>query len=416
MKKKLIIFIALLVCCLNVISPLAVQAQGELAIVEGSVQIEFPSILEFKLSAQSNAEINEIRLHYVVSRVSYVPVTSEVFVEFQPGTAVDVNWTWDMRRTGGLPPETDIDFWWTVRDSQGNEVVTSPARIQFNDLRYEWRHITENMVKIYWYEGNETFVRELMATAQQVVSRLGRDTGAYLEQEVKIYIYANSGDLQGAMVFPQEWTGGVAYPRYGTIAIGISPGNLDWGKRAMAHELAHLVAHQMTLNPYNDVPTWLDEGLAMWAEGEPEVDLEAVFKRAAAEDKLVSVRSLSSPFSAHADEAGLSYLQSYSFVEYLISSYGQDKMLELLTTFRNGSGYDAALESTYGFDMDELNTLWRNYLALPEPEPLAEAEPTNDNKEQSTSPVLLWAGAGGAVFILSVSGFALVKWTRSRRS
>jgi len=75
------------------------------------------------------------------------------------------------------------------------------------------------------------------------------------------------------------------------------------------------------------------------------------------------VQSLSSPFSAYADKALLSYAQSYSLVEFLITSYGQAKMLELLNTFRQGSSYDAALERVYDFDMDELDSLWREYIA-----------------------------------------------------
>ncbi|GAG47284.1 unnamed protein product, partial [marine sediment metagenome] len=80
------------------------------------------------------------------------------------------------------------------------------------------------------------------------------------------------------------------------------------------------------------------------------------------EDNLLSVRSLSSPFSAYAEEAILAYAQSYSLVEFLISSYGQGKMLELLNIFRQGSSYDAALDKAYGFDTDGLDTLWQEYV------------------------------------------------------
>ncbi|GAI47128.1 unnamed protein product, partial [marine sediment metagenome] len=132
---------------------------------------------------------------------------------------------------------------------------------------------------------------ELMAAAHQALARLAEDTGAHLEKPVVIYIYADAQDLQGAMIYPQEWTGGVAFTRYGIIAIGIAPDNLYWGKRAVAHELTHLVIHQMTLNPYSDLPTWLDEGLAMYAEGALEPVFATYLNRAIAEDTLISVRS-----------------------------------------------------------------------------------------------------------------------------
>ena len=199
-------------------------------------------------------------------------------------------------------------------------------------------------------------------TAQQVLVRLTEDTGAELKKPVEIYIYASAQDLLGAMIFPQEWTGGVAFTRYGTVAIGIPPENLGWGKRALAHELTHLVIHQMTFNPYNDLPTWLDEGLAMYGEGTPEPVYAAILAKAIDEDSLISVRSLASPFSAYAEEAVLGYAQSYSLVEFLISDYGQSQMLELLNTFSEGSSYDGALNKVYGFDMDGLDSLWRQYI------------------------------------------------------
>ena len=34
----------------------------------------------------------------------------------------------------------------------------------------------------------------------------------------------------------------------------------------------------------------------------------------------------------------------------------------ILNTFGEGSGYDAALEEVYGFDMDGLDSLWRDYI------------------------------------------------------
>ena len=221
------------------------------------------------------------------------------------------------------------------------------------------------MLTLYWYEGDETFARELMATAQQVLLRLDSYAGAELSSPAAIYIYAKSEDLLGAMIFPQEWTGGVAYTRFSTIAIGIPPDNLDWGKRAMTHELTHLVIHQVVFNPYNDLPTWLDEGIAMYAEGPMEPVFVNLLVNAINEDELITVRSLSSPFSAYVDEASLSYAESYSMVEFLIVTYGQAKMLELLNTFAEGSDYDGALDAVYGFDMDgldSLDSLWQVYL------------------------------------------------------
>jgi len=352
----------LVICLSLVMSPVLARAEGGLRVLETSVDAEFPSKLSFSLTVGSDVDITDIRLHYAVDRTSFAEVTSEVYIEFEAATTVEAEWTWDMRKTGGLPPGSSVEYWWTARDASGGRLETAPVEVEFDDTRYSWKSLTSGEVTLYWYDGDLSFARELMESVEQALARLAEDTGAYLSEAVRIYIYANSLELRGAMVFPQEWTGGVAFTRYSTLAIGIGPQNLAWGKRAITHELTHLVIHQMTLNPYGGLPTWLDEGLAMYNEGPLESQFRSYLNRAISENSLISVRSLSSPFSAYAEQSYLSYAESYSLVEFLISSYGQGKMLELLNTFREGSTYDGALTEVYGFDMDGLNELWRDYI------------------------------------------------------
>ena len=55
------------------------------------------------------------------------------------------------------------------------------------------------------------------------------------------------------------------------------------------------------------------------------------------DNTLISVRSLSSPFSAYPDKANLSYAESYSIVTLFDQPIGSDKMLQLLNTFKQGT-------------------------------------------------------------------------------
>jgi hypothetical protein len=373
--------------------------------LDNSAQAEFPYRLNFNLSAESKANITDVRLRYLVDRVSYARVTSEIYIDVVPGPRVDVSWTWDMRKTGGLPTGSSVEYWWIIEDANGDRTETAPLHVQFDDTRYSWHSLTEDKVTIYWYEGRQSFAQELMAASRQAMNRLNKDTGAELKESVKLYIYTDAQDLRDAMIHPQEWTGGVAFPRYGTIAIGIATNNLNWGKRAIAHELSHLVIHQMTLNPYGGLPTWLNEGLAMYAEGKLSTAFTSSLSEAIAKDNLISVRSLSSPFSAYTEQSYLSYAQSYSLVDYLISNYGQGKMLELLNTFKEGSSYDNALVKVYDFDMDGLDTLWRDYLAVP-------SQPTEE--EQGMSPSIIGLLSVLTMGLLLAIGFTARKWARRR--
>ena len=125
-----------------------------------------------------------------------------------------------------------------------------------------------------------------------------------------------------------------------------------------------MVTHQITFSPYGStLPTWLDEGLAMHAESDVDEHYTAALKAAAASNKLISVQSLASPFSARSMEAYLSYAESQSVVDFLINTYGKDKILDLLHLYKEGETTDDALLTIYGFDQEQLNEIWQSTLS-----------------------------------------------------
>ncbi|MFA5317784.1 MAG: peptidase MA family metallohydrolase, partial [Dehalococcoidales bacterium] len=213
MKKLAVVLI--LVCLLGVaVSPTAAQPRSGPYVLASTAGADFPIRLNFSLIAASDAEISDIRLQYRVERTSFAQVTSEAIAEFEPGTQVQASYALDMRRVGGLPPGTGIEYWWLVTDVLGRQITTEPGRVTWDDARYSWRSLSEGQLTVYWYQGSESFARQLMAAAQAALPRLSQEGGTLLTEPVAIYIYDGSRDLQGAMIFPNECTGGVAYPDY----------------------------------------------------------------------------------------------------------------------------------------------------------------------------------------------------------
>ena len=353
----------LLLLSLSLLVPAPVSSQSPISVQSSAAVADFPSRITFTLSAKSGVSITDVRLRYTIDRETFARMFSESFVEFTPAATVNVSWALDMLKTGGLPPGATLHFWWLIEDATGGRLETARQQVSFDDNRYRWRNVSQGTITLYWYQGDNNFATQLMTSAQQALTRLERDTGARLDRPVKLYIYAGPQDLQGSLIYPSEWTGGIAFPGYGIIAIGVATNNLAWGQRTVAHELTHLVVHQMTLNPYNGMPTWLDEGMAVYNEGPAEPVFTALLNQAIANNTLISLRSLISPFSAYSNEATLSYAESYSVVNYLIGAYGQAKMLELLNTFRQGSAYDDAFQKVYGFDMEGLYIQWKRKVA-----------------------------------------------------
>ncbi len=400
------ILLVILLATIVMPAPSIVYADDEISLLESTAEVYFPSALSFTIKAESSKDITRIRLHYQVDKMNYADVVSEAWPIFVPAPKVETKWIWDMRKAS-LPSGATLHYWWTIENETGNKLITPAASVSFDDKRYPWQELSSGQLTLFWYEGSQSFADELMAASQQAITRLARDTGAMLESPVKIYLYASTRDLQGSMIFPREWTGGVAFTEYSIIAIGVSPKDLDWGKDALAHELGHMVTHQITFSPYGaDLPTWLDEGLAVYTESNPSPTFQTRLKKAVSEQRLISVRSLSSPFSANPDEAYLSYAQSHSVVTFLIQNHGQSKMLRLLTLLKEGNSCDEALTEIYGFDQDGLDELWQQSLT-------ASGEPV---EQEQLNPLL--SGLLLALIILVVistaSGLGIWSWRRYR--
>jgi len=83
-------------------------------------------------------------------------------------------------------------------------------------------------------------------------------------------------------------------------------------------------------------------------------------------------------FSGSPGEILLGYGQGQSVVEYLVSTYGQNKMAELIQSIKSTFDIDAGLKLTYGFDQHGLDSEWRRSLGvdpLPSPKKKIPEEP-----------------------------------------
>ncbi len=235
MRSRLALLPLLLLCVVAAAPPVA-SAPADLHIVDARASVVFPLSLEFTIEAESSSPIVDARLLYQVDKMNYAPVTSEAWPVVVPSTTLATSWTWDMRRAS-LPPGATITYWWRLRDRSGAVVESDPHMLTFDDNRHSWQETGSSTVSLRWYEGDEAFAAQMIDVCDTAVEDLARDVGTRVDRQIKVYIYASSEDMRQAMVYPQEWTGGVAFTDYGIVAIGIGPGDMDWGVRALRHEL-----------------------------------------------------------------------------------------------------------------------------------------------------------------------------------
>ena len=337
--------------------------------------LNFPESATFRAAFTSDSDITSIVLEYGNEQQTCGEVIAKAFPQFTPGKSVEAEWTWEMRQSGSLPPGAQLWWRWRVTDANGQETVTEAKTATWLDDVHHWQTIDNGeYIRLHWYQGDQTFATDLTKAAHDGLLFNEAQSGLKAEASIDIYIYASTDDLKNAILYEPSWTGGQAFPDQNIVILGISQSELDWGRDAIVHELTHVLVGHLTFSCLGDVPTWLNEGLAVYSEGELDPASERQLEDAIRDDTLLTVRSLSSGFSEVADKAYLSYSQSYSITKFLIETHGQEKMTSLLVSLRDGLTIDEALIQIYGFDVEGLEGAWREAIGA---QPLSvSAQPT----------------------------------------
>ena len=323
-----------------------------------------PDSISFHLEGRGERPIELIDLEFGSDRVFSCASSSyrSARTDFEAGHDVTVTWEWDMRRTGSIPPGTVVWWRWRLVDDLGQELRTPRQETVYSDDRFDWQTHTSDNITFYWYAGGDDFGRRLAEGVRDGLDSL--QLGKELVAPVKAFVYESSEDVRGAVLFAQAWTGGLAFGSRNILLIAVDPTDFELHLPGVIHELAHLLVGEVTFNCFGDLPTWLDEGLAVYAEGRlPDFQRRAL-EEAIANDDLISLRSLNSSFPAADSGSTLSYSLSWSLVDYLITAHGWSKMQDLLGVFAEGATYEGAIEQVYGMDLDSLENAWRRSLGL----------------------------------------------------
>jgi len=335
------------------------------SVAQNDAELNFPENIVFSLDLKSADNVAQVKLHYGTIRDACGTVSALAYPEFTTGSSINALWEWNMLQSGGEPPGTTIWWQWEYIDQQGKSEFTDKKEILWLDDIHDWKLLEDGLIRFHYYENDIEYATTLKDAAVEALNHLHEDIGMLPDQPVDLYIYSSTQDMLDAVFYVPGWTGGLAYPDYNILIIGIDPDNLEWGQNTEAHELTHVLVGDYTFSCLGSTPTWLSEGLAVYGEGGASSFEAAFFQQNVKADTVMSFSVLSGGFSEDPDIADLSYSQSFFMVDYLIQTYGKEKMLSLLQRIKAGDAIDEALQYAYGFDLAGFQTEWRSYYDLP---------------------------------------------------
>jgi len=373
MRVRIIIFLLLVV---TIITPVQIASAAARADVKNDqVKFEFPETATFSATLSSKTNITSIVLEYGDEQQTCGEVIAKAFPQFTPAASVHVEWTWDMRQSGSLPPGTSIWWRWRYSDDSGAEFVSEKQTATWLDDVHDWQTVSNGDIHIHYYGKDQVFAKTMLDAGLEGLRRNKEQAGLVTDGPVDIYVYPNYSDMQEAVLYEPSWTGGQAYSDFNIIIMGLSNSDTEWDQNTVIHELTHVLVGAFTFSCIGTLPGWIEEGLAMFSEGQLDSNMQSMLDQAIRSNSLINLRSLNGGFSELPDKANLSYAQSYSTIKFLIDTSGRQKMTQLLVALRDAKPIDDALIEVYGFNTDGLEDSWRKSVGAPPR--TASAQPTS---------------------------------------
>jgi hypothetical protein len=384
-------------------------------VTDEGVQNNFPDGMVFRMSASSDAEIEDIRLRYKVlpdgTSANGVP-------EFEPATSVTAEFTLGGTDTY-LPPGTVVEYHWEVTDANGATAETEQQTYFYDDSRFGWQKVEGDNVTIYYYSGSDDDAQAMHRVAIESLAEMTALLGTEIPFPVQVWIYDNTDDMRPALQRRSESyesqviTAGVRVATNTVLVLG----NASFD--TLRHELTHVVTAEAGESALGTLPAWLDEGTAVYGQENPGGFKSAV-DRAFDRGNVLSVREISA-YPGDPDKVSLFYGEGWSLVSYLNDTYGEEQFAQIFAEVKSGKRIDSALEEVYGFDQDGLEDEWREANDLPpretpEPDPQESDAPSSvsqDNDDSGTDIVTILIIA--LVILALAGGIAALGITVARR-
>jgi len=356
------------------VAPGAIHADGDdIVLVSQSAVSDFPNGVKFLIRATSPDEIVDIRVYF--KKLGQSSRSSYRAVEFEPGTEITGE-SQILSGRGGeyIPPGTRIEYSFAIQDTAGRTLRTEDQVFVYLDNQFEWKTLTDGLITLY-YNGSvsEERAQTMLQGAQETLLRMGPVLGITPREPLHIVTYGKYQEMVNALPFRAQAvrdnliTEGTAFSEERVLLV-LSEGSGYLG--TTSHEFTHLLVADAAGRATAMVPSWLNEGLAEYGNIEPGGEYDRYLSQAIANGQLRPLW-FQGTFSGTPNEIITAYGQGKSVVEFLLATYGDQKMADLIAALKRTFNIDAALEATYGFDQYGLDTEWRKSLGL---EPLAPPE------------------------------------------
>lgn len=261
-----------------------------------------------------------------------------------------------------------------------------------NVFAEDWKEFKSEHFIVY-FTGNDNFAKDVLHKAEKYYRNIAVELGYarysdfwVWDKRVKIYVYPDH-ETYLKKTKQISWSHGMA--NYQEKSISSYEKSRDFTLSVLPHEIAHLIFRDF-VGFEGEVPLWLDEGVAQWAEEARREQFKTALKQLYEKDALLLLSDMMKldvrrftknrlyirPTVTKDGSAGVVflsldqlvasyYLEGVGLVGFLIEKYGSNRFADFCRQLRNGKTMNGALKGAYPHhikNIEDLEKKWREHL------------------------------------------------------
>ncbi|MYC32018.1 MAG: hypothetical protein F4X64_02445 [Chloroflexi bacterium] len=404
MKNRIIpvvALIAILAVAFSLMLPRESTAQGSVTVNRQGVENQFPDGLRFYIDAESASDIEEIRVY--VRKLGQSSRRTYRTVEFEPGTSISGEALFQSKTSNEyIPTGTRLEYHFDIRTVDGEQFETEPETLVYLNTGLDWDVKSSGLINVYYYQYDqlsEARAEAVLMVADETYQHMGPILGVELTEPMSIVVYSSYDHMREALrpssrvAARHLRTLGQAFSNERTLLVDGSsdPFVGDNTLTTTAHEFTHLLVADAAGSAYAQVHLWLNEGLAVYSEGQPNNEYERYMEFAIENDRVPPLAGLRT-FAGTPQETLQAYGQGHAVASYMLANYDQSLMAELFAAIRTTHNFEKALVAAYGVSVPDLDNEWRESVGLtprdlstPPPPPL-QVLPTRRQQPANAAP------------------------------
>jgi hypothetical protein len=237
-----------------------------------------------------------------------------------------------------------------------------------------WHEERSQHFRVFYVE-NADFAAAVAEWAEYYYTQIRRDLGLnhvvtrnrvpwLWDRRCRIYLYPDQHTYVQATGAP-AWSGGMVH--YRKRAVYSFTQAASFLEQTLPHELAHILFREFVGFKNSEVPRWLDEGVAQYAEvGRRETSLRLMHE-GVLQDIYLPLEELNQlPVNrAQGGTARLFYAQAATLVHFFLDRYGSRRFITFCAKLRDGYALERALSfATSGSirSLTEMEDAWRQFI------------------------------------------------------